>query len=767
MQLHYRNTPANYFQNKEKTLAREQVDENFVHSSPSFMDLKIIEFWRRFLRVCPDGDCELFCNKYMTEERTAEFADRVYAIRDNVDFKDYVYLGTDRKKYTEKELLDAFHKGREIIFAQKFLKCSSNFGLVDSRVRHLLLQVMDECATDWIAKGCGVDDVSLRRTFELKRIFHLSDEAIELILYLWLRDHQDMAFNVKATTGLPNFFNSLGSGSFRRTSLITGLEPSVLHELCSKESPLVKFSLVQMEDVCRNAVLRVKPRELTLASEIGDYLYGFSDISRIMDFCPAAKPSVSYAQIAKTNRQVPFVLQMLKTHQKGTPLNILFYGREGTGKTEMAKALAQELGVSLISVGTGDEMQNEESLLQTRLRSLRLADWECERSGGVILMDEADLVLNKAEKGLLNVFFESLKSPVIWITNRIGDIENSTRSRFDYSLEFFSFGKDERMAIWHTVLKNQKLENILCNDDIEQISEEIPVLARSSVLSVQLAGRMQSAQMPPSRIIREVASSHAKLLGVPMVQSGLGNEKYNADYVNISNGDIQSPDFVVPMLKNFDLQWKKRQMCGKKVNLNIFLYGPPGTGKTSFARHIARDILCHEIMVVRPSDILAMFVGESERRIRGVFREAEQREAVLFIDEADSFFENRDSTSNQWEVTLVNEFICQMDSFNGMLIAATNYEKVLDWAVRRRFQLKLAFGYMNSQQISKAWTFFFGNHCPEEICRCDNVAISDFQNVCRKLEYVPAELRTKELILQNMLEELANKDEHQGRKLGL
>jgi hypothetical protein len=46
------------------------------------------------------------------------------------------------------------------------------------------------------------------------------------------------------------------------------------------------------------------------------------------------------------------------------------------------------------------------------------------------------------------------------------------------------------------------------------------------------------------------------------------------------------------------------------------------------------------------------------------------------------------------------------------------------------------------------------------------VAISDFQNVRRKLEYVPDELRTKELILQNMLEEVANKDGHQGRKLG-
>ena len=94
---------------------------------------------------------------------------------------------------------------------------------------------------------------------------------------------------------------------------------------------------------------------------------------------------------------------MLKTHQKGSPLNILFYGREGTGKTELAKALAQELNVPLLAVGMGDESMDKESLLQTRLRSMLLADWECERSGGVILMDEADLVLNKAEKGLLLV----------------------------------------------------------------------------------------------------------------------------------------------------------------------------------------------------------------------------------------------------------------------------------------------------------------------------------------------------------------------------
>ena len=522
-----------------------------------------------------------------------------------------------------------------------------------------------------------------------------------------------------------------------------------------------------MEETNRNADLKIKRRELYLASEVSDFLYGFSDMSRIMDLKTAPKPCVGYAQITKTNPQASFVLQMLKTHQKGSPLNILFYGREGTGKTELAKALAQELNVPLLAVGMGDESMDKESLLQTRLRSMLLADWECERSGGVILMDEADLVLNQAEKGLLNIIFENLKTPVIWITNNIACIENSTRRRFDYSLEFFTFSNKERVAIWQSVLKAQQAESILCNDEIENIAKEIPVMAGSITLAVRQAQRMQAVDFSPLNVVREIASSHAKLLGISMGSQKTKEFEYNMECVRISSGDIKNIDYVIPMLKNFDAQWRASKLNGRRENLNIFLYGPPGTGKSAYAKHIAQDILGRDLLVKRTSDILGGIVGDTERNIREMFREAEQSDAILFIDEADSFFENRGNAKNHWEVTLVNEFICQMDSFNGMLIAATNYENVLDWAIRRRFQLKLAFDYMDSKQVSKTWTSFFGDKCPREVLACDNVSISDFQNVRRKLAYVPADLRTRELILQNMLEEIANKDDHQGRRLGL
>ena len=305
-------------------------------------------------------------------------------------------------------------------------------------------------------------------------------------------------------------------------------------------------------------------------------------------------------------------------------------------------------------------------------------------------MDEADLVLNKAEKGLLNIIFESLKTPVIWITNNIAMIENSTRRRFDYSLEFFSFSKSERIAIWQSVLKTQQAESMMRSEEIECVAKEIPVMAGSATLAVRLAQRMQSQDMPPLNVVREVASSHAKLLGISTLPQE-SRPDYNLDCVRISSGDIRNIDYVVPMLKNFDAHWKDSKATGRRESLNIFLYGPPGTGKSAFARHIAHDVLCREIIVKRASDILGCHVGESEHNVSAMFREAERSDAILFIDEADSFFENRGNAKNHWEVTLVNEFICQMDSFNGMLIAATNYENVLDWAIRRRFQLKLSF----------------------------------------------------------------------------
>ena len=775
MNLHSENTKENYFAKKVESFAKESAAPIVRNERMSFMDLKIMEFWSRFMQNHLDGSCRTFCECYMPDKYKGVFADRIYNSRDLIDFSSACRTEIDGRCYNAKELMLAYHENRDDRFADGLFSMLAYYANEGALSRDILVQIIRECALEKISEGCDEADVSFQRTFELKHLFGLSDEAIELVLYLWLKGHKNMSLRLEIKfSNMKKYFDTDAKGSFERISCVTGLSSSTLYELCSKESALIKFRIVQMEQVDKGNESVPSRRELFLASDIVDFLHGFSDVSHIINYKPAEPPIVSYEQIAQQNSHAKFVLHLLQSHTKGSPLNILFYGREGTGKTELAKALAQKMNVPLISVGIGDESMNEETLLHHRLRSLLLAEWECEKSGGIILIDEADLVLNSAEKGHLNILFENLKVPVIWITNSIKSIENSTRRRFDYSIEFSTFGKQERIAIWKSVLKVQNAESMIDAATIEKIATEIPVMAGSATLAVQAAKRLannacdERVNLEPQQIIREVANSHAKLLDIKVEKNvSYAKNQFREDFIHFSCGFDDPLRYAIPLLQNFDVMLRQRKESGQRENLNMLLYGPPGTGKTAFANYIAHDILHRDIIVKRASDILGSLIGETEKAIRDIFMVAEQNDAILFIDEADSFLENRDGAQHRWEISQVNEFICQMDSFNGLFIAATNYERSLDKAIRRRFQFKLGFDYLETSQVKKIWKEFFGGNCPKVIFEQDEVSISDFAAVSQKLRYMPDNLKTSELIAEYMLDEITNKDDHYGRRLGL
>lgn len=96
-------------------------------------------------------------------------------------------------------------------------------------------------------------------------------------------------------------------------------------------------------------------------------------------------------------------------------------------------------------------------------------------------------------------------------------------------------------------------------------------------------------------------------------------------------------------------------------------------------------------MVSRISDIVSPYVGETEQNISRVFSEAEAAEAVLVIDEADSFLFNRERAAQSWEISHTNEFLTQMERFRGILICTTNRFADLDTASVRRFNRKIGF----------------------------------------------------------------------------
>jgi SpoVK/Ycf46/Vps4 family AAA+-type ATPase len=131
-------------------------------------------------------------------------------------------------------------------------------------------------------------------------------------------------------------------------------------------------------------------------------------------------------------------------------------------------------------------------------------------------------------------------------------------------------------------------------------------------------------------------------------------------------------------------------------------YGAAGTGKSELARHLA-DQIGKPFLLRRASDLLGMYVGESEQNIAQMFAEARQQDAVLVLDEADSFLSDRRGAVRTWEVTQVNELLTQMEAFEGIFVCTTNLMEKLDPASLRRFSFKLRFDPLTPGQ---RWSMF-------------------------------------------------------------
>jgi SpoVK/Ycf46/Vps4 family AAA+-type ATPase len=126
----------------------------------------------------------------------------------------------------------------------------------------------------------------------------------------------------------------------------------------------------------------------------------------------------------------------------------------------------------------------------------------------------------------------------------------------------------------------------------------------------------------------------------------------------------------------------------KRAGGGVMLYGPPGCGKTMLARAVATECRA-EFMSVGISDVLNMYIGESERNLAAIFEKARHsRPCVLFFDEIDALAFARSKAQSEHTRQVVNEFLSQLDGFAAdnqevLILAATNMPWDVDSAMKR------------------------------------------------------------------------------------
>lgn len=409
----------------------------------------------------------------------------------------------------------------------------------------------------------------------------------------------------------------------------------------------------------------------------------------------------------------------VQTQAKG--INILLYGSVGTGKTQLAKFLANKAKIDMYSVSA--EFMDKEASRKDRLSDLASKQTILAKTNNsCILFDEAEDVMNRgftefgsASKAYLNTLLEETPVPIFWTTNNIYTVDPAFLRRMTYTIEFEKLTDDIRLNIWKKVVRKNKLK--VNKEKLVELNKNYdipPSLISNAVKTTKL---INGSQDDFEIFVENVAKVITKKRNVKKKKE-FEMKEYSEKLINT---DLDISDLT-----------SKIKSCGK-LNFSLCLYGEPGTGKSLYARYLAKE-LGIEVILKRASDLMSKYVGETEQNIADAFEEAKSKKAMLIFDEADSFLQNRNNAVRNWEVSQVNEMLTWMESHEYPFVCTTNLLDTLDEASLRRFTFKIKFDFMTSEQTNLAMEHFFG--IKNGNLNIKGLTAGDFATVKKKADFL-------------------------------
>jgi len=525
----------------------------------------------------------------------------------------------------------------------------------------------------------------------LGRSLSLSKVEIDIVLFLALQHHADSLDNL-----LDKFGQLKTHEVHALISLATGHPYDQVSSALLHTGKLVRSSLVSSDLTSawqfdsKIKLLSGIPDALALAHKDPSELF----LSNFKRSDPTPLGIDDYPHLGEDLQILEALLRgALDSRQRG--VNVLLWGPPGTGKTQLTKVLAARLGSPLYEISTEDRDGNIHKG-DARLGAFQLAQGVL---GGepspLILFDEIEDVFRGPEqaekapgfangsgnKGWVNRMLEENLVPAFWITNARGVLDPAYRRRFDYALEV---GVPPRSV--RAKMLDYHLAGLMVTPQWKSIAADLEDLSPAGIERAAKVTRMVLEVRPDlvaDQVVDRVLGNALAAIGTPR-HTRIGASPSTTYRLEVLNTDRDLGAICAGL---------KRSGSGR-----LCLYGPPGTGKSAFGRYLA-EALDLPLLVKRASDLQSKWLGETEQNIARMFREATAEAAVLLLDEADSFLQDRRGAERSWEISQVNEMLTQVEAYEGIFIASTNLMGTLDQASLRRFDIKLKFDYLRRDQI--------------------------------------------------------------------
>jgi len=437
-------------------------------------------------------------------------------------------------------------------------------------------------------------------------------------------------------------------------------------------------------------------------------------------------PDVTYEDIGGLEEEIKKVREMVELPLKHPelferlgiepPKGVLLHGAPGTGKTLLARAVANESDANFVLINAPEVVSKFVGEAEKKIREI-FEDAE-KKAPSIVFIDEIDAIASKREESYgevekrivaqLLATLDGLKSRgkvvVIAATNRPNSIDPALRrpGRFDREIVIGVPTKQARLSILKIHTRNMPLKEVnlkkWANKTHGFVGADLAALCKEAAMNVIRRIlpdlNMKEETIVAKEILEKLIITQKDFEDAMKVVTPSAMREVLVEIPTVSWKEIGGLENIKQELKEA-VEWplkhfNKFRRLGIRSPRGVLMYGPPGCGKTLLAKAVASESEANFILVKGP-ELLNKWVGESEKGIREIFKKARMSApTIIFFDEIDSIAGRRGRGSgdgSQVTERIVNTLLTEIDGLEELndvvVIAATNRPDILDPALLR------------------------------------------------------------------------------------